>query len=177
VLVIQSADFDIKAWSHVVDMVVEPPKPQDPIEALKAARRGDIPPTFTVPLVFTGICGGPIHLTIEVLDREPDTVTPGWEDVADVSLVIPEGKVYFNQPTGADAHEIGFMLAAEAGSYRARLHAVGRDLDYDVVVEESKERHLVQFWKAPPANTIVLANASSVGKSLPRFVAMWQSSF
>ena len=92
-----------------------------------------------------------------------------------MSLVIPEGKVYFNQPTGADTHEVGFMLAAEAGSYRARLHAVGRDLDYDIVVEESKERHLVQFWRAPHANTIVLANASSVGKSLPRFVAMWQS--
>lgn len=172
---IQSADFDINAWSHLVDLVVEPPQPVDPIEALKAAQSGKTPPTLRVPLVFTGIYGGPIHLTIEVLDREPDTVNPGWEDVADVSLVIPEGKVYFNQPTGADTHDVGSMSAAEAGSYRARLHAVGRDLDYDIVVEESKERHLVQFWRAPPANTIVLANASSVGKSLPRFVAMWQS--
>ena len=69
----------------------------------------------------------------------------------------------------------GHFANIEAGSYRARLHAVGRDLDYDIVVEESQERHLVQFWRAPPANTIVLANASSVGKSLPRFVAMWQN--
>ena len=172
---IQSADFDISAWSHVIDLVVEPPQAEDPIEALKAAQRGDTPPTLRVPLVFTGIYGGPIHLTVEVLDREPDVVAPGWDDVADVSLVIPAGKVYFNQPTGADAHDVGFMSASEAGSYRARLHAVGRDLDYDIVVEESKERHQVQFWRAPPANTIVLANASSAGKTLPRFVAMWQS--
>ena len=172
---IQSADFDIKAWSHAVNMVVEPPKPEDPIQALKAAQRGDIPPTLMVPLVFTGIYSGTIHLTIEVLDHEPDTVAPGWEDVADVSLVIPEGKVYFNQPPGADAHEIGFMSAAEAGSYRARLHAVGRDADHDDVVDMSKERHRVQFWKAPPANTTVLTNASSAGKSLPGLVAMWQS--
>jgi hypothetical protein len=173
--VIQPAEFTISAWSHLVDLVVDPPQPKDPIEALKAAQSGKTPPTLRVPLVFTGIYGGPIHLTIEVLDHEPDTVAPGWEDVADVSLVIPEGKVHFNGPTGSDSHEVGFMSAAEAGSYRARLHAVGRDLDYDVVVEESKERHLVQFWKAPFANTIVLANASSVSKSLPRFVAMWQS--
>ena len=172
---IQSADFDISAWSHVVDLVVEPPQPEDPIEALKAAQRADTPPALRVPLVFTGIYGGPIHLTIEVLDREPDTVAHDWEDVADVSLTIPQGKVYFNQPTGADTREVGFMSAEEAGSYRARLHAVGRDSDYDVAVEESKERHLVQFWKAPPAATIVLSNASSAGKSLPRLVAMWQS--
>ncbi|MCB5294242.1 hypothetical protein [Arthrobacter sp. SO3] len=172
---IESGDFDINAWSHLVDLVVEPPQPKDPIEALKAAQSGRTPPTLRVPLVFTGIYGGPIHLTIEVLDREPDTVAPGWEDVADVSLVIPEGKAYFNQPTGADTREVGFMSAAEAGSYRARLHAVGRDLDYDIVVEESKERHLVQFWKAPPATTIVLSNAPSAGKSLPPFVAMRQS--
>ncbi|WP_427174793.1 hypothetical protein [Arthrobacter sp. 92] len=172
---IESADFTIKAWSHVVDFVVDPPKPADPVEALKATRRGDTPPTFTVPLVFAGIYTGPIRLTIGVLDHEPDTIAPGWEDVLEVSLAIPEGNVYFNQPTGADTHEVGSISAADAGSYRVRLHASGRDSDYDLVVETSAERHLVQFWKAPPANTIVLANASSAGKSLPRFVAMWQS--
>jgi hypothetical protein len=53
------------------------------------------------------------------------------------------------------------------------IHA-GRDTDYDNVVDESKERHLVQLWKARPADTTALANASAAGKSLPRFVAMWQ---
>lgn len=173
--VIQSADFSINAWNHVVALVVDPPKPEDPIEALKAAQRGEIPPPLTVPLIYTGIYAGPIHLTVEVLDREPDRIDPGWEDVLEVSLVLPEGKAYFNQPTGADTHEIGSLSAEEAGSYRARLHAVGRDADYDGVVDTSTERHLVQFWKAPPANTTVLADASARGKSLPRFVAMWQS--
>ncbi|WP_157357017.1 hypothetical protein [Arthrobacter sp. U41] len=77
---IQSGASNINAWSHLVDLVVEPPQPKDPIEALKAAQSGKTPPTLRVPLVFTGIYGGPIHLTIEVLDREPETVTPGWED-------------------------------------------------------------------------------------------------
>lgn len=172
--VIQSADFTINAWNHVVDLVVDPPQPEDPITALQAARRGEISPPFRVPLVYTGIYAGPIHLTVEVLDREPDTVAPGWEDVAEVSLVLPEGKVYFNQPTGSDTHELGSLSSAETGSYRARLHAVGRDTDYDNVVDVSKERHLVQLWKALPADTTVLANASAAGKSFPEFVAMWQ---
>lgn len=40
---IQSADFDINAWTHLVDLVVEPPQPKDPIEALKAAQSGKTP--------------------------------------------------------------------------------------------------------------------------------------
>ncbi|MBD1540546.1 hypothetical protein HC749_20585 [Arthrobacter sp. S13_S34] len=171
---IQTADFTINAWNHVVDLVVDPPQPEDPIQALQAARRGEIPPPFRVPLVYTGIYAGPIHLRVDVLDREPDTVDPGWEDVAEASLVLPEGKAYFNQPTGSDTHELGSLSSTEADSYRARLHAVGRDTDYDNVVNESKERHLVQLWKAPPKDTTVLANASAAGKSLPRFMAMWQ---
>lgn len=172
---IESAEFTINAWNHVVDFVVEPPRPQDPIAALKASVSGGAPPGLRVPLVSTGIYTGPIHLMVEVLDHEPETIAPGWEDVLEVSMVIPEGKVYFNQPTGADTHEVGFISAGEAGSYRARLHSDGRDTDYDLVVETSRERHLVQFWKAPLAGTVVLADASSAGKTLPRFVAPWQS--
>jgi hypothetical protein len=92
---------------------------------------------------------------------------PGWEDVAEASLVLPEGNVYRHARTR-------IPVLAEAGSYRARLHAAGRDTDYDDVVDESKERHLVQLWKALPAATTALANASAAGKSLPRFMAMWQ---
>jgi hypothetical protein len=172
--VIQTADPTINAWNHVVDLAVDPPPPEDPIKGLQTARRGGIPPPFRVPLVYTGIYAGPIHLTVQVLDREPDTVAPGSEDVAEVSLVLPEGYVYFSQPTGSDTHELGSLSSAEAGSCRARLHAAGRDTDYDNVVDESKERHLVQLWKALPADTTALANASAAGKRLPRFVAMWQ---
>ncbi len=97
---IQTEHPTINAWNHVVDLAVDPPPPEDPIKGLQTARRGGIPPPFRVPLVYTGISAGPIHLTVQVLDREPDTVAPGWEDVAEVSLVLPEGNVYFSQPTG-----------------------------------------------------------------------------
>jgi hypothetical protein len=173
--VIESAEFTINAWDHAVDFVVEPPRPEDPIAALKASVSGGPPAGLRVPLVFTGISAGTIQLAVEVLDHEPAAIAPGWEDVLEVSLTIPEGKAYFNRPTGSDVHDIGALDAGEAGSYRARLHATGRDTDYDLVVDSSKERHLVQLWKAPPADTVVLANTSSAGKTWERFVEMWHN--
>jgi hypothetical protein len=65
-------------------------------------------------------------------------------------------------------------MGDEKGSYRARLHASGRDAAYDQVVESAFERHLVQFWKEPPSPVSVLSSDSEQGKSLPRFIDMWQ---
>jgi hypothetical protein len=62
----------------------------------------------------------------------------------------------------------------ERGSYRARLHATGRDTAFDLVVESPVERHLVQFWKEPPSPVSVLSSESEDGKSLPSFIKMWQ---
>ena len=43
--------------------------------------------------------------------------------------------------------DIGTVMGDdEKGSYRARLHATGRDTAFDLVVESPVERHLVQFW-------------------------------
>ena len=170
---IQAADFNITAWNHTVDFVVEPLPPEDPVAALKAAVRGEAPASLRVPLVFTGIYSGPVRLEVEVLDREPAAPAPGWEDVAEVSLVLPEGRAYFNQTTGSDTHGVGSVSAGEAGSYRARLHAAGRDTGFDITVDAPTERHLVQLWKAPYSPMAVHAVGSSAGKSWQGFMFMW----
>jgi hypothetical protein len=173
--VIESAAFVINASGHVVDFVVEPFPPADPVAALQASMRGERQETrLAVPLVSTGVHSGPIDLTVEVLGARPEAISPGWEDIHEVSLMLPEGRAYFNTPTGGEMKDIGTVMDDQKGSYRARLHATGRDTAFDLVVESPVERHRVQLWKEPPSPVSVLSSESERGKSLPRFIRMWQ---
>jgi hypothetical protein len=173
--VIESAAFVISASGHVVDFVVEPFPPADPAAALQAAMRGERQETpLMVPLVSTGVYSGPIDLTVEVLGARPEASSPGWEDIHEVSLMLPEGRAFFSEPAGWEMKDIGAITGNARGSYRARLHATGRDTAFDLVVESPVERHLVQFWKEPPSPVSVLSSASEQGKSLPGFIKMWQ---
>jgi hypothetical protein len=124
-------------------------------------------------LVSTGVHSGPIDLTVDVLGARPESTSPGWEDIHEVSLMFPEGRAYFNTPTGREMKDVGTIMGGEKGSYRARLHATGRDTAFDLVVESRVERHLVQLWREPPSPVSVLASESGQGKSLPR-IKMWQ---
>lgn len=172
---IESAAFLIKASEHIVDFVVEPLPPTDPAAALQAAMRGERQETpLMVPLIYTGVASGPVELAVEVLGERPERTATGWEDIHEVSLTFPEGKAYFNESAGRDRKNVGFIQGHEKGSYRARLHATGRDTAFDDVVEVPVERHLVQFWKEPPSPLSVLSSQSERGKSLPRLIKMWQ---
>ncbi len=172
---IESAAFVISASGHVVDFVVEPFPPADPVAALQASMRGERQDlSLRIPLVSTGVYSGPVDLTMEILGARPEVPASGWEDIHEVSLMFPEGRAFFNEPTGWEMKDIGTVMGDEKGSYRARLHATGRDTAFDEVVESPVERHLVQFWKEPPSPVSVLSSASERGKGLPRFIKMWQ---
>ncbi|MHA6668842.1 hypothetical protein ACX3O0_08220 [Homoserinimonas sp. A447] len=158
-----------------MDFVIAPFPRADPVAALQAAMRGEMKESaLIVPLVFTGVYSGPIDLTVEVLDARPDAPAPEWEDIHELSLMLPEGQAYFNRPESFERKDVGTITGHEKGSYRARLHASGRDAAYDGVVESPVERHLVQFWKEPPTPLSVLSSRSQSGKSRPRFIEMWQ---
>lgn len=173
---IEAAAFEIRAWQHVVHLVTESFPPADPVAALQAAIRGDRQDSsLMVPLVFTGIYAGPIDLTVEALDARPETTAPGWEDIHELSLMLPEGRAYFSDLADFEEKDVGTIRGDEKGSYRARLHATGRDAAYDAVVESIFERHLVQFWKEPPSPVSVLSSESKQGRTLPRFIEMWQA--
>lgn len=126
-----------------------------------------------VPLVSTGVHSGPVELTVEVLGARPESTSPDWEDIHEVSLMFPEGRAVFSEPTGREMKDVGIITGNEGGSYRARLHATGLDTAFDLVVDSPVERHLVQFWKEPPSPVSVLSSVSERGKSLPGFI-MWQ---
>ncbi|MGB9034285.1 MAG: hypothetical protein WCC45_07200 [Paeniglutamicibacter sp.] len=171
----ESGAFVINAWGNVVDFVVEPFPPADPAAALRAAMRGERQETrLAVPLVYTGVHSGPIGLTVEVLRARPEATPLGWEDIHEVSLMLPEGRAYFTTPTGWEMKNVGSIVGDQKGSYRARLHATGRDTAFDLAVESPVERHLVQFWREPPSPAFALSSGSERGKDLPRFIKIWQ---
>jgi hypothetical protein len=170
--VIESAAFVINASGHVVDFVIEPLPPADPVTALQAAMRGDRQESpLMLPVVSTGVHSGPIDLAVELLEVRPEAPASGWEDIEEVSLMFPEGRAYFNTPTGWERKDVGTFTSDEKGSYRVRLHATGRDTAFDEVVDSPVERHLVQLWKEPPVS--VLSSEAERGKGLPRFIEMW----
>lgn len=47
--------------------------------------------------------------------------------------------------------------------YRVRVHAVGRDTDFDLAVEESSERYLVYMWPERPRSKKRLRAGSRAG--------------
>jgi hypothetical protein len=131
---------------------------EDSVEVPQGAAKDEISPhTLLVPTdsglcVSTGIVMGLIKLTIELLDAPPESIDhrERWEAVSDVSF----------QASSADARVFLLMgrpnapfdavrLTGGPGWYRARGHASGRSLDYDLVVNENpRETHLIQLWRA-----------------------------
>lgn len=105
--------------------------------------------------VSTGIAMGMIHLAIEFLDSPPSEVDHSydWEAVAETSFTatVPTATiVLLMQRTQPPFDRL--ELPSGADTYRARGHATGRSLDYDIVVDgmsrEPREYHLLQLWQA-----------------------------
>jgi hypothetical protein len=55
---------------------------------------------------------------------------------------------------------------AGPGSYRLRVHALGRDAHYDQAVADSGERYLLLCWPAPPAPSLIIRATDRCGYSL-----------
>lgn len=71
---------------------------------------------------------GGSRVRIELLERVPEHLHEGWEDVVQVSVAIPPGV----QPRWSSwAGEDGGSLPIAAGTYRLRVSARGRDAGRD----------------------------------------------
>jgi hypothetical protein len=94
---------------------------------------------------------------IETTDAPPE-VDPLAEDVVEVSIIIPPGA----QPQWVTwaAEETG-VLELEAGSYRARVSARGRDAGADgEFAEEVVDSYVVELWPGDPAPDTILRTTS-----------------
>jgi hypothetical protein len=116
-----------------------------------------IVPTGHALCVSTGIAMGVLNLTVEVLDAAPPAIDDheAWQAVSEVSFEATSDNAriqYLMDWTSPPFDH--FQLPAGKGWYRARAHAVGRSLDFDLVVSENpREKHLLQLWRSTGPET------------------------
>lgn len=96
---------------------------------------------------------GMVNLTLELLQGRPaeidsDSRGPRYRQT---SFEATSSEAWIRVPMDAPAPPFDgpLMLADGLGWYRVRAHALGRELDYDLVVDdEPREHHLLQLWRA-----------------------------
>ncbi|MDE9364102.1 hypothetical protein PZ938_00645 [Luteipulveratus sp. YIM 133132] len=148
--------------ANVDDFFPEYPMGQDACGLVAAV------PSGGAICVTTGIATGTVALTIDLLDAPPAQIDASepWEVIGQSSFraTAETASIFLLMdwpPKPFDALE----LPAGAGWYAVRAHAIGRALDYDLVVPDPfdpnpgdpRERHLLQVWPTPaPSEDAVL---------------------
>ncbi|WP_036509335.1 hypothetical protein [Nocardia aobensis] len=89
--------------------------------------------------VLTGIAHGPATLTIETTTGEPDSAE--WETVEEAVIDTATELLV----AGIDGRVAGEFTPISPGRYRIRVHARGRDTDFDGTSTEPVEQYLVQL--------------------------------
>ena len=145
--------IDLDGLTHL------PSAPPAPLNATGLVR------VFLEPtlVISTGIHSGPVIMDIEVFESAPDEDgAVEWEDVVEFTAAHTPGAVvalhgaYEVPPEGASV-----TLPGDPSTVRLRVSATGRDIDYDLSVDESSERYLVQIWPAPDSDQRVIASIST----------------
>ncbi|WP_269936517.1 hypothetical protein [Arthrobacter sp. HY1533] len=135
----------------------------DPLVLLQGRMTGAIPaPVQPMSLeVQTGIYSGVVDVTVEVCSVGPEDLASGWEDIEEYPLRAEQGEIvvagFESLPIVVGVLDNGPM------DYRVRVHAVGRDADFDLAVEESSERYLVYMWPERPRSKKRLRAGSRAG--------------
>lgn len=99
--------------------------------------------------------GAPV--TILALEHPPASAAASWEDVVEVSIVIPAG-ARVRWSTWAD--ENGGDLDLPTNTYRARVSARGRDAARDAEDDAAPDSYLVELWPAPAAEDAIVRTGS-----------------
>lgn len=88
---------------------------------------------------------GGSHVVIALHDTDPAPADTKWEDVVEVSALIPPGGAGW----GSWGGESGGELDVPPGSYRVRVSARGRDAGAaDEFAEGVVDHYLIEFWPA-----------------------------
>ena len=105
---------------------------------------------------------GGSRVTVQLHDDKPELDTDAWEDVVEVSTIVPEGTAPTWQTFAG--RRVG-PLDLDPGPYRLRVSARGRDetrpgLLTDESVQEVVDFYLIDAWASPVAPDAVLQTVS-----------------
>ncbi|MGV9381228.1 hypothetical protein ACWDRB_35810 [Nonomuraea sp. NPDC003707] len=118
---------------------------------------GDVPVVDGVPngltasvpgaaVIRTGIHTGVVDVTVRLADAPPADAAEGWDEVEEVELISFEGGMRLAGLLGDLPEELPVLTPHGPGRYGMRVHARGRDIDYDGVARVPFEFYLVTVW-------------------------------
>lgn len=136
------------------------PRPADVVGGLVAGMASG------QPRIVTGIVMGPVAVAVERRDAAPGDVADGWQDVVEISARAVEDVVVAAGTYDAAPAARFAINPPGADWFRLRVHARGRDLEYDLVATGPREEYLLVAWPAPAAPPTVLSVGSSVAQRL-----------
>lgn len=118
-------------------------------------------------VIHPGIENGPVNIEIRALERAPQQVDPGWEDISEISFWA--GNDARTSIRGIEEYSetdqkqwVQRLDGHGEGWYRLRVHAKGRDKEAGEWVTTPTESYLFTSWPAPKAEPRVLKMASDV---------------
>ena len=113
--------------------------------------------------VTTGISSGNVKVWGEAITSRPSMIAEGWEDIAEVSLTVRSGPLQVMGIGGTTGPEVR-LDACGPGDYRLRIHAKGRDTDYDAARLDAVEDYLILAWPEQPSPPTALRTTSHTGE-------------
>lgn len=101
--------------------------------------------------------GSPVRIVL--MDTPPTGDVGSWEDVVEVSFILPEANEMKWYTWAGESW--GLLGGLPAGSYRLRVSAKGRDEGHaGEFSEHPVDAYLLQMWPAPPHPDAVLLTGS-----------------
>lgn len=106
---------------------------------------------------------GGSSVRIILLDEPPTDDDASWEDVVDVSLLLPAGHELGWVTWAGESR--GVLTGVPSGGYRMRVSARGRDQGHaGEFSEDLVDFYLLELWPAPPQPDAVLRIGSEDGR-------------
>lgn len=128
--------------------LIDGPEPAFPDPAALEASNGLLCAFERGGMVLTGIDMGTVRVGVQALADEPGLDLNRWDEVVDVSIHAPEGRLGVVSNLGDDPLGLPFLTSHGSGTYRVRVNACGRALAPKAIVNESEEEYLLQAWPA-----------------------------
>ncbi|GAA2638966.1 hypothetical protein GCM10010411_93870 [Actinomadura fulvescens] len=131
-----------------------------------------------VCFVFTGIHTGEVSVAVAVLEHASPASIDDWEEVVEVSMLAPHGRVRVTSLfTETEAERLyPFLTQHGPGHYRVRVHARGRDAVDSFVTDSTAwergeppedapppEEYLIMIWPGSQAPTEIHKQTDAYG--------------
>ena len=106
-------------------------------------------------LIYTGVAGGVVNVSVEVRDTPPAAPElDDWDEVADFDFETVTGEMIVAASMSSPP-QLPVLTPDGPGRYRARLSVRGRDTSFDLTVTEPVEDYDLKVWPVDVAQATI----------------------